>query len=67
MLCEIYQQSILARKLAVLILVLMEDALRVEDKLYQDGTLDSVLILVLMEDALRVDLNLQETMEVEMS
>ncbi len=54
MLCEFLRGYVMSIALVVLILVLMEDALRAY---YNVGsiTYDVVLILVLMEDALRVE------------
>ena len=53
MLCEGYLDDKTTLQAGVLILVLMEDALRVRDGNYNMAGLVLVLILVLMEDALR--------------
>ena len=52
MLCEGHQRSRYVSLIGVLILVLMEDALRGNESVARVGC-HSVLILVLMEDALR--------------
>ena len=53
MLCEGHQRSRYVSLIGVLILVLMEDALRVLTIIDNNVFHQSVLILVLMEDALR--------------
>ena len=54
MLCEGEQTAPIKSVERVLILVLMEDALRVDDLDNYQVNKEAVLILVLMEDALRV-------------
>ncbi len=53
MLCELTRKGIDEQDGSVLILVLMEDALRVVVLMMMDQSAFQVLILVLMEDALR--------------
>ena len=59
MVCEKIKQVKKIKEKGVLILVLMEDGLRVEEgkSLERKGTL--VLILVLMEDGLRVRIDIE--------
>ena len=53
MLCEQFNNTYSVQDFKVLILVLMEDALREEVKISEVTGDEGVLILVLMEDALR--------------
>ncbi len=57
MLCELTRKGIDEQDGSVLILVLMEDALRVVVLMMMDQSAFQVLILVLMEDALRASVS----------